>query len=126
MAKGALKVLHQALTSLHPSIRPFNNPARCHRNKSRFTLCCFLGFGGLRSELKANLSHDLWIERLQCFGNGIGMITVVEHDGDFWNVDGLSTKVVQVIAQHLNQALVIGDICFGAVREKRQSQRIDC
>ncbi len=54
------------------------------------------------------------------------MNAVVKQDGDFRNVDGFAAKVVQVVAEHLNQALVVGDICFGTVCEKRQSQGIDC
>ncbi len=54
------------------------------------------------------------------------MVAVVEQQGDLRNVDRLGAKVVHVVVEPLNQALVIGDIGFRAVREKRQSQRIDC
>ena len=40
-------------------------------------------------------------------------------------VDGLGTEAVQVVAEHLNQTLVVSDVCFRTVREKWQSQRID-
>ncbi len=48
------------------------------------------------------------------------MIAVVNQDGDFRNVDGFAAKVVQVVAEHLNHTLVIGNIRFRAVREKRE------
>jgi hypothetical protein len=40
------------------------------------------------------------------------MITVVEQKCDFWHVDRLEAKVIQVVAEHLNQALVISDACL--------------
>ena len=51
---------------------------------------------------------------------------MVEQNGDLRNVDRFGAKVVQVVAEQLNQALVVGHICTSAVCEKRQSQRIDC
>jgi hypothetical protein len=33
---------------------------------------------------------------------------MVEQNGNLWDIDGLGAKVVQVIAQQFNQALVIG------------------
>ena len=53
------------------------------------------------------------------------MITVVKQDRDLRNADGFRSKVVQMVNQHLNQALIIGDIRFGAVREKRDAECID-
>lgn len=50
---------------------------------------------------------------------------MVEQNGDLGNVDWLGTKVVQVVAQQFNQALVVGDVCFGTVRKKWQSQSIN-
>ncbi len=41
-------------------------------------------------------------------------------------VNRLGTKVVQVMTQHFNQALVIGHISFGAVAKKGEAQSIDC
>ncbi len=53
------------------------------------------------------------------------MIPVVEQDGNLWDIDGFGSKVVQVVAQQFNQALVVGHTGFSAVSKKRQSQRID-
>ena len=44
---------------------------------------------------------------------------MVKQDCDFGDVYGLFAKVVQVVDEHLNQSLVIGDIRFRTVREKR-------
>ena len=125
MTQCALKVLDQTLTPLHPSIGTLNAPARCNRNKSCFALGCFFGFRGLRSKLEANLGHDLRIERLQCLPERVRMIAVVKQNCDLRNIDWLGTKVVQVVAEHLNQTLVVSDVCFCTGREKWQSQRID-
>ncbi len=52
------------------------------------------------------------------------MIAIVQQDGDLWNVDRLGAKIIKVVTQHFEQALVIGDIGFGAVGEKRKTQCI--
>lgn len=53
------------------------------------------------------------------------MITVVEQDRHFRNVDRLGAKVVQVVDEHFNQTLIISHICFRTMREKREAQRIN-
>ena len=112
---------------LHPRIGSLNNPSRCYWNNSRFALGCFVSFSGLRSKLKANLGQDLRVKGLQCFRNGVGMITVVQQNGDFRNIDGFDAKVIQVVSKHLIglrpakgvQALVVSDICLCAMPKKR-------
>lgn len=121
MAKRPLKVLDQAFTPLHPSIGTLSDPSCRDRNKSCFALCYFLSFGGLWSQLKANLGHDLRVECLECFRDCIEMIAMVKEERNFRNVDGFGAKVVQVVAEHLNQALVFTHVGFGAVRKERQS-----
>lgn len=125
MIQGTLEVLDETLAALHPRIRSFNNPTGRNRNKSRFTCRCFLGFRQFGRKLEANLGHDLGIEQFQRHLDRVGMVAVVEQDCDFGKVDWLLAKIVQVINQHLNQALIISDIGSGTVREEWQSQRID-
>ncbi len=47
---------------------------------------------------------------------------MIKQNGDFGDVDRLGSKVIQVVAQQFNQALVVGQIGFGAVSKKRQPQ----
>ncbi len=125
MTQRSFKVFDQALTTLHPSIRPFNHPPSRHWNKSHFPLSCFLGCRGLGCQFKANLRHNLGIDLLQGLNNLSWVISVVKQNGNLWEIDRLSTKVVFVAAQHFNQPLVIRDIRFRAMGKKRQSQSID-
>jgi len=50
---------------------------------------------------------------------------MVEQNRDFWDVDRLAAKVVEVVAQQFNQTLIVGHTCFGAVCEEWQAERID-
>lgn len=121
MIKGALKVLDQALAPFHPRIRTLNGPSSRNWDKARLPFRCVLSFCRFGSELEANFGHDLRVEQFERHLKRVRMIPVVKQNRDFWNVHGLGTKVIQVINQHLNQALVIGDIRFRTVGEERQS-----
>jgi len=50
---------------------------------------------------------------------------MVKQNGNFGDVHGFGTKVIEVAAQQFNQALVIANIGFRTVSKKRQAQRID-
>ncbi len=62
---------------------------------------------------------------MQGLGDGIWVIAMIKQNGDFGDVDRLGSKVIQVVTQQFNQALVVGQIGFGAVSKKRQTQSID-
>jgi len=57
--------------------------------------------------------------------NFVGVIAMVNQNGNFGDVHGFGTKVIEVAAQQFNQALVIANIGFRTVSKKRQAQRID-
>ncbi len=115
-----LKVFDQTLTSFHPRIRSLNYPSGCYSNKSRVTLGCFFGFRRLGCQFKPNLGHHLRREFLHSTSDSVWVIAMIEQYGDVWDVDRLGSKVIQVIAQQFNQALVIGHIGRSAVGKKRQ------
>ncbi len=98
MGQSSLKVFDQALTTFHPRMGALNHPSRCHRDKSRFPLCGFLGFRGLGSEFKPNLGHDLGVDLLQRCGDLVWVVSVVEQERDLWDTDGLGAKVIQMMA----------------------------
>jgi len=87
-------------------------------------LCRFFGFCRLGCQFKPDLGHDLGIEFLQSGSQGLWMIAIVQQDGDLWNIDRLGAKIIEVVTQHFEQALVIGDIGFSAMSEKRKTQCI--
>lgn len=58
---------------------------------------------------------------LQFGCNFSGVISMVEQDGNLRDVHRFGTKVIEVMAQQFNQALVIADIGFRAMGEKRQA-----
>lgn len=132
-----LRVLSKFLTKLlQRSIQAFErsmtvrlssrrSPSSCHHPKSRFSLCSFFGFCGLGCQFKPDLGHDLGIKFLQGCGNCLWVIAIVQQDGDLWDSDRLGAKVIEVVAQHFDQTLLIGYIGFGAVGEKRKAQRIN-
>jgi len=62
---------------------------------------------------------------LQGSRDRVQVIAVVEQNGDLRNIDGFGAKVIKVITQQFNQALVIRHTGFGAVSKKRQAQGID-
>jgi hypothetical protein len=62
---------------------------------------------------------------LQGLDNLGWVIPVVEQNRDFWDVDRLAAKVVEVVAQQFNQTLIVRYTCFGAVCEEWQSESID-
>ena len=126
MVQSFLKVFDQTLTAFHPSIRALNDPSGCHWDKSRLALGYFLGFGWLRCEFKPDLGHDLWVEFLQLCCELVRVIPPVKQNGNFGDIDGFSSKVVQVVAQQFNQALIIGYTRFSAVGKKRQTQSVHC
>ncbi len=125
MAQGALKVLDQTLTTLHPSIRPLHDPPSRDYNKPCFPLGCFFRFRWLGRKFKANLGHNLRVNLLQGCDELVGMIAMIQQNGDFGNVDGFSAKVIQIATQHFNQPLVIRDIGFGAMGKEWKAQSIN-
>lgn len=54
------------------------------------------------------------------------MIAVVEQNRRLRQLDRLLSKEVHILAQHLNQTLVIGGVRPGTVGKKRKPQTIDC
>ena len=53
------------------------------------------------------------------------MITVVEQDSNFRDVDWLGTEVVNVLGEHRNETFIIRDVSRCAVCEEWEPQRID-
>ena len=51
----------------------------------------------------------------------VGVIPVVEQNGNLRDVHGFGAKVIEVVAQQFNQTLVIADIGFRTVSKKRQA-----
>lgn len=118
MIQRSLKILDQALTPFHPCIGAFNNPSSCDWYKSNFTLGGFLGFGRFGCELKFELGHHLRVVLLQGSADSIWMIAVVKQDGNLGNVNGLGSKVVEIVAGQFNQSLIVAHVGWSAVREK--------
>ena len=50
----------------------------------------------------------------------LGVIAMIQQDGDLGNVDRFCPKVVDIVRQHLNQPRIIGEICPRTVREERK------
>ena len=46
------------------------------------------------------------------------MIAVVKQDGNLGNVNGLGSKVVEIVAGQFNQSLIVAHVGWSAVREK--------
>jgi hypothetical protein len=98
MAERSLKVFDQALTALHPSIRPLDHPSSSDWDKSSFPLSGFFGFGGFGCQFKPDLGQNLGIEFLHSCGDGVWVIAVVKQDSNLRDIDGLGAKVILVMA----------------------------
>jgi hypothetical protein len=54
------------------------------------------------------------------------MIAMVKQKGDLRNIHRFAPKIIDMLREHLNQSLIIREIGWGAMGEKRKAQRIDC
>ena len=129
LAVAWLSVLSKFLTKLlQRSIQAFDRslpPSSCYHDKSSFPKCCFFGFRGLRCQFKPDFGHNLRVKFLQFYCELVRVIAVVEQNGNLRDIDRFSAKVIEVVTQQFNQALVIRHTRFGAVGKKRQTKSIN-
>jgi len=69
----------------------------------------FSSLGKLHCHLKTDFRHNLWINLLQCLLNHLWMMAVVEQNRRLCQFHRLLSEVVHILAQHLNQTLVIAN-----------------
>jgi len=101
-----LKVLSKFLTRLlQRSIQAFDRSIT-HRvaigTNPALPCAAFSAFVGLGASWNLILVITIGIDGLQGNGELVWVIAMVEQNGDFWDVDGFSSKVVEIVAHHFN------------------------